>query len=77
MKSFPMLAASSLVAAYTFMLFTGWHFTSALANEIVGSVTVGAYSLSGPIETEHIAGTLFVNKVRWDAGAMGVPEQLS
>ncbi len=31
---------------------------------------LSAYS-QFPIETEHIAGTLFVKKIRWDAGAMG------
>ncbi len=37
------LAASLVVAAYAFLLITGWHFASTLANEIVGSVAVGGY----------------------------------
>ena len=108
-KSLLIFAAWLLVAAYGFMLSTGWRFTSPLANEIVGSATVGAYTLlvllvtlmrpkpltyslaallllpvpaalawlpltardPGPVETSYIAGTLFVKKFHWDAGAMG------
>ena len=103
------LGGGSFIAVYVFMAFSGWGFTSALANELVGSIAVGGYTLlallmtrfrpkplayclaiilllpvpvallwlpllahsQGPIVTEHISGTLFVEKVRWDAGAMG------
>jgi hypothetical protein len=100
--------ASGFTGLYAFMLCTQWVCTSALANEIVGALAVGGYSLlvllltvfpskiarllpvllllpvpaamvwlplsarsSGPIATQHVAGELYVDKWRWDAGAFG------
>ena len=40
-----MLTAVILVATYAAMVVTGWHLTSPLANEVLGSLAVGAYSL--------------------------------
>jgi len=91
------------------MLCTRWYFASPAANEILGAIAVGGYSLlvllltffrpkplfygltcvllipaaaalvvlplaahtQGDTQTGHIAGALFVDKVPWDAGAMG------
>ncbi len=106
-KRFLIPAALSLVAAYAFMLLSGWHFTSPVVNEITGSIATGCYTLlvlvtlfrpkpltysltallllpvpiallglplaartQGPVKTDHISGTLFVDKVPWDTGAL-------
>jgi hypothetical protein len=91
------------------MLATSWAFTSRFANEMIGCLATGAYSLlvslltlfrpklllrgvafllllpvmaalvvlplsaysQGRIQTQHITGNLFMDKVPWDAGAMG------
>src|SRR5258708_5901614 len=44
-KTLSVFAASSSVTIYTFSVLTGWHFTSTLADEIMGALAVGGYSL--------------------------------